>query len=111
MRLKTCQGCGVAIAMKAKRCAACMPAYTARERARQASQPYRKGYGWAYRKARERVIKRDRGVCRAIVGASICGKPAVEVHHVVPLSQGGSPTDESMMVAVCRAHNPRGGAR
>lgn len=90
------------------------PACEARnERARQGRQPYRAGYASpTYRAARRRVLRRDGWRCCAILAnGRRCSAPAREVHHLVPLSAGGSPDDEANLVSVCLRHQPRGGKR
>jgi 5-methylcytosine-specific restriction endonuclease McrA len=36
------------------------------------------------------VRKRSKGKCEGLVNGVRCGAPAVDVHHIVPLSSGGS---------------------
>lgn len=84
-------------------------------------QPYRRGYrDPEYEAMRQRVIARQRGRCAS------CGKACAEwdghrwrtgrlggqVHHIVPLSRGGSNTDTNAAL-LCEACHRRahGGAR
>lgn len=84
------------------------------------NQPYRRGYrDPAYEAMRQRVISRQRGRCAS------CGKVCAElsggrwrtgglggqVHHIVPLSRGGtnSDTNAALLCEAChrRAHGGR----
>jgi 5-methylcytosine-specific restriction endonuclease McrA len=63
-----------------------------------------RGSTYAWRKLRERVLARDRSVCRW------CGGYADTVDHVLPRAQGGG-DDEGNLVAACRRCNSARGAR
>jgi len=68
----------------------------------------------AYRLARAEVLARSGGRCTAVENGRRCRNPAVEVHHVEPLASAPSAAAAfelnrvENLVAVCRAHNPRG---
>lgn len=68
----------------------------------------------AWRRARAAALARDEYCCRALVDGELCGAVSnwrternpdrmvsVEVHHIVPLSEGGDPYDLENLVSVC----------
>jgi 5-methylcytosine-specific restriction endonuclease McrA len=55
----------------------------------------------AWRTLRERILARDGHTC------VVCGAPATEVDHIMPVSVDGS-DEPANLRAVCRRHNPRG---
>ena len=56
---------------------------------------------------RKEVVQRDGGKCQAMAGWSKCGKPAVEVHHITPLSRGGL-TTKANLISLCKdCHDAR----
>lgn len=56
---------------------------------------------------RKKVWQRDGGRCRVLVNGKACGAIAKEVHHIVPLSRGGT-TTMANLIAICeRCHNSR----
>lgn len=57
----------------------------------------------SYRRLRARVLK-------ANPACAYCGRPATEVDHIVPVSQGGTNTIHNLAPA-CTACNRRKGAR
>jgi 5-methylcytosine-specific restriction endonuclease McrA len=64
----------------------------------------KKGAWWEIRK---RVWDRDGGRCRVLSGGKQCMKPASEVHHIIPLSRGGT-TSMANLVCICvECHNKR----
>lgn len=72
-------------------------------------QPYAVAYHSAvYRRNRKRRLKIAGGKCE------LCGAPAVEVDHIIPLSVARSGAEALALCelenlrAVCFAHNPRG---
>ena len=119
MRSYVCPRCGrpVPKGRVCPRCAALRGhSRTARtpsqEAARRDENPWRPAYSSAaYRRARQLAIARTGGRC------AVCGLPVAElrggtwrvgryggVHHVVPLSRGGS-NDESNLVLLCARHH------
>lgn len=52
-----------------------------------------------WRKLRERVLRRDNGICY------YCGKRADSVDHITPISKGGATHAEDNLVAACRSCN------
>ena len=69
------------------------------------------GYGWAWQKLREQILKRDGYRCRcddcAASGALL---PAHEVDHRIPKAQGGT-DDPSNLCAINRECHARKSAR
>lgn len=52
---------------------------------------------------RKRVFERDNGVCGLrLRNGTLCGAPAKDVHHIIPLSRGGT-TTFSNLLAVCES--------
>jgi len=61
--------------------------------------------GWW--EVRDRVWKRDGGLCRVIINGKQCLKKASEVHHIVPLSRGGTNTPANLICICLECHNKR----
>lgn len=53
-----------------------------------------KKYGKAWKRIRDRFISMN-PTC------AVCGKPATEVHHIVPLNIGGANHSKENLMAVC----------
>jgi 5-methylcytosine-specific restriction endonuclease McrA len=53
---------------------------------------------------RAKVWKRDGGRCRVLVSGKPCGAVAEEVHHIVPLSKGGT-TTMANLICICKTHH------
>lgn len=76
-------------------------------------EPWRdKGYGHAYRKARQQVIERQRGRC-AVTGKVVAEKrggtwritePGAGVHHKVALCDGGTEDPSNLVLLSASAH-------
>jgi 5-methylcytosine-specific restriction protein A len=49
--------------------------------------------------------KRRAAFLRAHPNCVICGAPAVEVDHIVPVALGGAMWDEANWQALCKAHH------
>ena len=82
-----------ALAVRGGRCAE-----HARQHDRQQGTAAQRGYGYAWRQLRRRILARN-PTC------TICRQaPAVEVDHIIPRSQGGT-DDESNLRATCRLCN------
>lgn len=114
-----CPRCGK-LHQKGQRCP-CSPSKSnwrrskEQERGRKADNPWRTGYSSKqYQQARQTVMQRQMGLC-AITGERVAdwdGKRWVirngkgGVHHIVPLSQGGNPSDVNNLVLLSvSAHN------
>lgn len=61
--------------------------------------PSAQGYDWNWQKTRKRFLHNN-PVCQN------CGQWANEVHHIVPLRNGGS-HDEANLVALCKSCHSR----
>jgi 5-methylcytosine-specific restriction endonuclease McrA len=56
---------------------------------------------------RKKVVQRAGGKCEARLASGRCGAPLQEVHHIRPLSKGGT-TTMSNLLGMCQAcHNKR----
>ncbi len=113
MPAKVCAGCG--IRSSNTRCPACARSLETR---RQGRQWYRVVYNDPrYRTLRRRILARDSHRCTYIDPDGVaCTAPAVEVHHIVPISSATSiphalqlGLDPTNCASVCHSHNPRGG--
>lgn len=62
-------------------------------------------YGADWWSVRAEVVRRDKGLCQDVGSrGGICGKPGVDVHHIIPLSRGGC-TEKSNLILVCQEHH------
>lgn len=62
----------------------------------------RDSYGPNWWDIRAEVFARDEGKCQDIgARGGKCGKPGSDVHHVVPLSRGGT-TTKSNLITLCK---------
>lgn len=59
-----------------------------------------RGYGAAWRKLREAVLRRDFGLCQVCL-AQGRAKPANIVDHIIPKAEGGSDSLENLR-AICK---------
>lgn len=59
---------------------------------------------WA---ASAEVRKRSGGKCEAMLGSRRCLKPAKDVHHIIPLSRGGTTTKSNMIHICADCHSAR----
>jgi 5-methylcytosine-specific restriction endonuclease McrA len=56
---------------------------------------------------RAKVMERDQGRCRLIVNGRVCNRTATEVHHITPLSRGGT-SSMANCIAICKTcHDKR----
>ena len=63
--------------------------------------PYQRGkYGSRWRKLRERILRRDMGLCQVCLALDIVTL-AYAVDHITPRSKGGT-DDEQNLRAICR---------
>ena len=53
---------------------------------------------------RKEVFLRDQKKCQVRVGGRICNAPGVDVHHIIPLSRGGT-TTKANLITVCEDHH------
>lgn len=56
---------------------------------------------------RKKVFDRDGGKCQGMKGWNKCGAKAVDVHHIVPLSRGGTSTMSNLMSVCKECHDAR----
>lgn len=59
---------------------------------------YSMGIKNSWWKTSEHVRKREKGKC------FYCGAPATEVHHIIPLSRGGTNSNLNMVLVCHRCH-------
>lgn len=111
-RLRTyCPHCG-RLVEKGQRCE-CRPERDerARTKRRKVQEPWRKAYTSAdYRQSRQEAISRALGRCE-VCGAAVAyyngaewitGPLGGDVHHIIPLAEGGG-NDPSNLVLLCRS--------
>ena len=55
---------------------------------------------------RKEVFARDKGVCQDRRNGVKCGRPGVDVHHVIPLSRGGT-TTKGNLITLCKGCHDR----
>lgn len=60
--------------------------------------PSKRGYDWAWRRIRETYLLLH-------PRCAICGAPATEVHHIVPISRGGTHSIENLMGLCKQCHS------
>lgn len=53
------------------------------------------------------VVKRSGGICEAYVGGRRCMSKGREVHHIVPLSKGGTTTMANLVHLCQQCHDAR----
>lgn len=73
------------------------------------SKAWAKGSDTRWRTFRAAILERDRWLCT--LRLSCCTTVATQVHHIHPLSRGGSKYDPSNVTASCRACNLQQGDR
>ena len=56
---------------------------------------------------RDKVWKRDSGKCRGLINGAFCLKPGTEVHHIIPLSNGGTTTMANLITLCQGCHDKR----
>lgn len=64
-----------------------------------------RGYGGRWRKLRDRIMRRDKGLCQPCLAVGRV-MPAVAVDHIVPKAEGGTDADENLQ-AICKACHKR----
>lgn len=65
-----------------------------------------RGYGWEWQKLRERILKRDCGLCQLCREA---GRIIVATHvdHKVPKAHGGTDSDENLQALCAACHKAK----
>ncbi|MPY92953.1 MAG: HNH endonuclease [Acidimicrobiia bacterium] len=70
-----------------------------------------RGYGWEWRRTRERILERDGHRCTILdEDGNRCTEPAHAVDHRVGKAEGGT-DDPSNLRSICRWHHVRVTAR
>ena len=68
-------------------------------------RPQRNTYSMGFKnqwwKQSDKIRKREQGKC------FFCGAPATEVHHIIPLSRGGTNSPLNMVLVCHRCHELR----
>ncbi len=60
-----------------------------------------RGYGGRWKKIRERIMERDKGLCQPHLRKDQI-MPAVAVDHIVPKAEGGTDDDDNLE-AICKS--------
>ena len=98
----SCLDCG--IPTNGSRCLACLT-FIASVTPRERLSPTQRGYSYAWRKVRIKILERDRWTCHYC--QKILQDSDATVDHLVPLSKDGAQLDPSNLVAACRSCNSR----
>lgn len=74
---------------------------------RLATEPYRAIYAtFKWKRARDRTVRRDGNRCQARINGVQCEiTGGLNVHHIIPLKDGGEPFELSNLVTLCRSHH------
>ena len=90
-RLCDAPGCGELSVRASKYCVRCKAKSIARARLAEKKRPSaaRRGYNDKWRMIRANYLRRN-------PNCEICGKPATEVDHIKPLSEGGTHRSENL---------------
>lgn len=66
-----------------------------------------RGYGWAWQKKRERVIKRDAGLCQPCKRRSHITPGCREVDHITNQARGGGDNEENLQTICSACHKAK----
>lgn len=67
-----------------------------------------RGYGAAWRRVRDRIMRRDGGVCRCAECKQLGRiREAHEVDHIVPKAQGGTDDDDNLQAINRECHKAK----
>lgn len=66
-----------------------------------------RGYGWAWQKKRERVLKRDAGLCQPCKRRSHITPGCREVDHIVNQARGGGDNEENLQTICPACHKAK----
>lgn len=55
-----------------------------------------RGYGWAWQKQRERILKRDAGLCQPCLRRGHVTPDCRTVDHITPKARGGGDEEENL---------------
>lgn len=67
---------------------------------------HERGYGYAWTKARERILKRDGYLCQPCLQRDR-PTPATQVDHVTPKAKGGTDGDENLQAICADCHKAK----
>lgn len=101
--MRPCRRCGVAHGNANGYCdkhQALAVGWTARQKGKTTTQ---RGYGYAWRLTRDRVLRRDKYCC-VMCGAASWVVPATDVDHIVPKEFGGDDSDDNLQ-SLCKDHH------
>lgn len=65
-----------------------------------------RGYGAAWRRIRERILKRDKGLCRSCAAIGLI-RQATEVDHIVRKKDGGTDNDNNLQSLCSTCHKDK----
>jgi 5-methylcytosine-specific restriction endonuclease McrA len=65
----------------------------------------------AWKTLRLQIGQRDSWCCQVVEDGRVCGAPAREVDHIIPLSKGGAWYDPSNLRLACSRHQRQQGGR
>lgn len=65
-----------------------------------------RGYGWQWQKLRERILRRDNGLCQPCLEAGRVSA-ASHVDHKTPKSRGGTDADENLQAICVTCHKAK----
>lgn len=71
-----------------------------------------RGYGYAWEQRRQRILKRDAGLCQACLANGIVNycagkKYGAHVDHIIPRSKGGSEKDSNLQTLCATCHRQK----
>lgn len=65
-----------------------------------------RGYDWAWRKRRKRILERDKYLCQVCLALGIV-TPATQVDHIVNKAAGGTDDDDNLQSICDPCHAPK----
>lgn len=66
-----------------------------------------RGYGWAWEQLRERVLRRDAGLCQPCRRRGVMTPNCRTVDHMVPKARGGSDADANLQCICTACHRAK----
>lgn len=66
-----------------------------------------RGYGWAWQKQRERILKRDAGLCQPCMRRGHVTPNCRAVDHITNKAQGGGDNDENLQTICPPCHKAK----
>lgn len=61
--------------------------------------------GWW--EVRKKIEKRSGGKCEALISGARCGAKGTDVHHIIPLSKGGTNSPSNLIMLCLACHEKR----